>query len=224
VSRNVIGEVVERHTSFLIGSEPRWGWSRGARWRKARADERRAGADRRGRGRAHDLVGHARRPRLPAGSRADRPVWARAHRSGSTSRLACSNSPSGRTVVTRATLDEALAKLWPDHPSYAQATVYEDEDTKQQLGVFLYAQRLDGELDAVELSFLSKARRRSSASSSAPPMTVEFAAARRATADVRDHAAALITNRSRKRSARSTSRCRCCRGTSSPADSSSACS
>lgn len=156
VSRNVIGEVVERHTSFLLGAEPRWGLvpRRAMEEGKEPTSEEQALIDEAEA--ALTIWWDARRIHAILQDLARQVVWA----SRSAFRLyvppgmltAAERSGRSVTTISAKTLDEALAKLWPDHPSYAQATVYEDEDTKQQLGIFLFAS--DDELDHAELSFV----------------------------------------------------------------------
>lgn len=164
VSRNVIGEVVERHTSFLIGKAPRWGLSprralksdeEPSTEEQALIDEAEAALtawwDMRN---VHGVLQDLSRVVL----------WA----TRSTIRLYV---PKGKlTIVTRgnrsvmivapaASLDEALAKIWPANPRWDQATVSEDDDTKEKCGVFIFANDGDNDSDdttdtLAELSFL----------------------------------------------------------------------
>jgi hypothetical protein len=159
-SRNVIGEVVERHTAFLVGTEPRWGLTprramkadeKPTNEEQALIDEAEAELtvwwDSRGvHGILQDLVRmvlwaerSAFRLYVPPG------MLTRRERASGTV-----------TLIEAKTLAEALSKLWPDHPSYQQATVIEDEDTKSLCGVFLFASDPQtGSLDRAELSFVA---------------------------------------------------------------------
>jgi hypothetical protein len=156
VSRNVIGEVVERHTAFLIGTEPRWGLVP----RRAMKEGDEPTAD------EQSLIDEAeaaltiwwdtRKLHALLQDLVRQVVWARrsAMRLYVPPGMLSRRERGGRATIAAATLNEALAKLWPDHPNYAQATVYEDPDSKLQLGIFLYASDPDGgSLDSVEFSF-----------------------------------------------------------------------
>lgn len=158
-SRNVISEVVERHTSFVLGKEPRWSL---VPRRPLKEDEEPSNEE-------QTLIDEAeaaltmwwdeRKLHAVLQNLVRQVLWA--ERSAfrlyvPSGMLTRREAAQGRTVtVVRATkLEEALAKLWPDHPSYDQSTVVEDPDTKLLCGVFLYSGNVDGSIDSAELSYV----------------------------------------------------------------------
>lgn len=142
-SRNVIGEVVGRHMSGVIGREPRWGL---ALRRALKQDEEPSAAEQALIDEAEALLTvwwdarkvmktlqrcvvtmlYAERAPLrlyvPPGMLEDQ----QDERTGTMTR-----------VITADSVEAALTKLWLEDPIPEQATVATDDDTKQDIGVFV---------------------------------------------------------------------------------------
>jgi len=160
VSRNVIGEVVERHASFILGSHPRWGLvpRRPLEEKEEPTSEEQGLIDEAEA--ALTVWWDARRAHEVMLDLARTVLWARRSAlrlyvpKGKLARVAKGNRET--TVIPRAaTLGEALGKLWPEHPNYNRATVVEDDDTKEQCGVFLFeSETEDRTAELAELSYV----------------------------------------------------------------------
>lgn len=142
VSRNVIGEVVERHASFVVGKEPRWALvlrrpledgKEPSEAEQSMIDEAEA---------ALTQWWDARRAHTIIQNLARMATWA----ARGTLRLyvpkgKLTTSKDGEKTVTTITatdLADALSKIWPDLPDHDQAAVVENPDTKEDCGVFLF--------------------------------------------------------------------------------------
>lgn len=143
-SRNVIGEVVFRHTSGVVGREPRWGLALKralatdevmTTQEQALIDEAEALLtqwwDMR---RVHEWMQRYVTTLLYAGRATLRLYVPDGLLDGVTDAI----TGAARRVISAATVEEALSKIWLDHPLPEQATVAIDEDTQQQAGVLLY--------------------------------------------------------------------------------------
>lgn len=163
VSRNVIGEVVERHTAFLVGAPPRWQLVPRRKIEEGKkptdgeqrlideaSDALTVWWDTRG---VHQMLQDLVRMVLWA----ERSAFRLYVPSGMLTRREKKKGGETQVVtsIQAADITEALSKIWPDHPSFRQASVIENPDTKQQCGVFLFANDLStASLDRAELSFL----------------------------------------------------------------------
>jgi hypothetical protein len=151
VSTNTLADVVDRHSSGAIGDEPRYGWALRRRLKngtKPTAEEQQlieeADAlftewyDSR---QVHTLLLEAARTLLLARRSALRLYVPRG-------KLQATNitddTGRARTVkvvpVAEGDIAAGLSMLWPDHPSPESATVAEDPDSKESIGITVYRQ------------------------------------------------------------------------------------
>jgi hypothetical protein len=137
-SQNVVREVTDRHVSGVVGKPFRWSLvpRRSTGDQKPTADEQRAidaasalVRDWLKARKVPTLVGNATATLLLAERSSIRLVVPAG--------LATTNN-DGTTTVAAKTIEEALAKVWPEHREPEASTVACDEDTKLEAGVVTY--------------------------------------------------------------------------------------
>lgn len=162
-SRNVVAEIVERHVSAVLGREPAWTFTP----RRALKEDEEPSKE------EQPLIDEAEAKLTEWWDERDLNGWLQ--RAATTllwaarapfrlyvpkgllveERVADGNgSEAVRQVVRASTIDEALGVIFPDHPAVEKATVATNDDTKREVGVFLYERE---NLERAELSYLEDA-------------------------------------------------------------------
>lgn len=137
-SQNAVREVDDRHVSGTVGKPWRWSFvpRRETGDQKANAEEQKAIDEATGFMRTWLLA-----RKVPTLVRSAVATLLLAERSAL--RLAVpagltTTNAVGETVVEAKSVEEALAKIWPEHPSPEEAAVISDPDTKLEAGVIVY--------------------------------------------------------------------------------------
>jgi len=171
VSKNVIAEITERHSSGVVGREPAWGMA----WKKplpplalnAAEEEREAWealdkersdveewltewVDSRG---AHELIQQVVTDLLWSGRSALRLYIPSGYL----------KEKDGETFAEAPDIPSALEMIWPDHPQIENARIFEDPDTKRRVSIFIYTKYDDpvsqkGGRTYAELTYLDEDR------------------------------------------------------------------
>jgi hypothetical protein len=137
-SQNAVREVDDRHVSGTVGKPFRWSYvpRRETGDQKATGDEQKA---------IDEVTGFMRTwllaRKVPTLIRSAVATLLLAERSAIRLTVPAGltkTNAAGETVVEAKTVQEALAKIWPEHPSPEESAVVSDPDTKLEAGVIVY--------------------------------------------------------------------------------------